>query len=131
MYRRTMRSRAVIPALAAALLLSACAAASRPLPRGYPERQFNTAILDHVRAGIPANSIIALFGPPDTVYEMTFGAKTGRPWDGVAYRYYAARDPLYRYTDEWKRNTFYFYRSPYGLVLNHWVIEHRTRDDGM
>lgn len=127
---RTDRIRpcAAILALAAALLLSACAVA--PPPRAYPERPFDASMLERVRVGIPADSIIALFGPPDTLYEMTFGAKTERPWEGVAYRYYAARDPLYRYADEWKKNTFYFYRSPQGLVLNHWVIEHRTRSPG-
>ena len=110
--------------LAVAVLLGACAA--RPAPRSYPVRPFDDARLRHVQVGISADSIIALFGQPDTIYEMTFGSKTDREWEGVAYRYYAAKDPLYQYVNEWKKNTFYFYRSPRGLVLNHWVIEHQA-----
>lgn len=119
-YRRI----AILPILSFAVLLGACA--TGPAPRSYPVRPFDDARLRHVQVGISADSIVALFGQPDTVYEMTFGSKTDREWEGVAYRYYAAKDPLYQYVDEWKKNTFYFYRSPRGLVLNHWVIEHRA-----
>lgn len=106
------------------LILGACAVA--PAPRSYPERPFHDSRLSQVQVGISADSLIALFGQPDTIYDMTFGAKTDREWDGVAYRYYAAKDPLYQYVDEWKKNVFYFYRSPEGLVLNHWVVEHQV-----
>lgn len=110
--------------LGLAVLLGACAAG--PAPRSYPDRPFSDTKLSHIRVGLPADSLIALFGQPDTIYELTFGAKTDRKWDGVAYRYYVAKDPLYQYVDEWKKNTFYFYRSPEGLVLNHWVVEHQV-----
>lgn len=117
--------RIALPALLLfTLLLGACAVG--PAPRSYPDRPFHDARLSHVQVGISADSLISLFGQPDSIYDMTFGAQTDREWEGVAYRYYAARDLMYQHVDEWKKNTFYFYRSPRGLVLNHWVIEHQV-----
>lgn len=116
------RRSATSVALTLAVILGACAVG--PRPRSYPERPFTDSMLGQVRVGMPADSLVALFGQPDTVYEMTFGARTDREWKGVAYRYYAAKDRMYRFVDAWKKNTFYFFRSPTGLVLNHWVVEH-------
>lgn len=118
------RSRAGI-SLSAILAFALGACATRSAPRSYPVRPFYDDLLAHVRVGMPADSLVLLFGPPDTTFEMTFGSKTDRQWQGVVYRYYVAKDPMYQYVDEWKKNTFYFYRSPQGLLLNHWVIEHR------
>jgi hypothetical protein len=105
--------------------LGACATA--PPARSYPERPFTVEKLETVRVGMTASELTELFGQPDTTYAMQFGTETDRAWNGVAFRYYAERDPRYRWVDRWKKNTFYFYRTDEDLRLNHWVLEHEPQ----
>ena len=117
------RNRKVASALMAVLLVSACTATAPR--RSYPERPFNEVTLSQVAVGIAPEALTQIFGAPDATYPMTFGSAVGQEWDGVAYRYYAAKNPLYVFADEWLSNTFYFRRAETGaLSLNHWNIEH-------
>ena len=77
-----------------------------------------------IRVGMTQQEVELLFGPPDIVYEMEFGAKTDREWDGLVYTYLPEKDPKYEYGDRRLTNTFVFYIGEGGPVLNHWSIEH-------
>jgi hypothetical protein len=121
-----MHIRLVLVVIASAVLLSACAVTTAPR-RSYPTRPFNETLLSQVAVGMTPEVLTEMFGRPDTTYTMTFGKAVGEECEGVAYRYYAAKDPIYVFNDEWKKNTFYFHRTPSGaLLLNHWSIEHRA-----
>jgi hypothetical protein len=78
--------------------------------------------------GIRAESLAVLIGQPDTSYELTFGRNHGIPWKGIAYKYYAARDPLFETRVRSLENVFYFYKDSSGvLLLNHWTLEYPSR----
>jgi hypothetical protein len=117
-----MKTPAICVVLGSVLLLAACAAHTGSM---YPPRPFTEPNIAQVQIGVGSEVLEQLFGRPDSIYTLTFGKDVGEEWVGVAWRYYAVRDPKYVTTVEWKRNVFYFHRGPAGeLRLNHWALEH-------
>jgi len=103
------------------LALGACATSG---PRyTYTPRPFTRSNVAHLRRGLPGDSLIAMFGKPDSTYVISMGKKTDRPWEAVAWRYRIQRDPAYAFVDRPVVNTFYLYKSGQALLLHHWVLE--------
>lgn len=103
------------------LALGACATSG---PRyAYTPRPFTRSNIVHLRRGLPGDSLIAMFGTPDSTYAISMGEKTDKPWEGVAWRYRIQRDPAYEFIERPVVNTFYLYKSGQALLLHHWVLE--------
>jgi hypothetical protein len=106
------------------LLLLTVGSACAPTTTAIRPRTLLPSAMTQIEVGVGPDVLTRLFGPPDSTYVMNFGKELGQEWQGVAWRYYTARDTRYSHAVEFRRSVFYFYRTPGGdLKLNHWVLD--------
>ncbi len=85
--------------------------------------EFDDSNVSKIYVGMSLPEFEAIFGRPDISYSMVCGKKTGRAWEGLVYKFYTVRDPMYRYAGRRRTNTFVFYSGSNPPVLNNWRIE--------
>ncbi len=107
--------------LLASVLICGCAPIHRYSHPGH--KTFTEANTSALEVGMDADLVRSVFGAPDDVQTMTFGADLGEEWTGTAWIYFTEPDRSLMYARRYKKSVLVFHGSAGNMKLNHWSIE--------